>query len=165
MKPLTRMLAAFTNASLLGACAENIPPGGSSGRVDLCEDGPAWQAELGALDANSVLKVEPTYWVDTCNGAAQVTGTRLVIRLHQTSTERLTHMLRCSQTRMHLGKDDGRAAQDHLWLPEGWVDVDVTREAGAYSVWLSAESVTKNLELLRRTKTAFARTALSGTAR
>jgi hypothetical protein len=165
MKPLMLVLAALANASLLGACTESLPQGGSSGRVDPCEDGRAWQDELGALDADAVQRVEPTYWVDTCAGAAQVTGTRLLIRLQGTSTERLTHMLQCSNVRMQVGKDDGHGGEGHLRLPEGSMDVDVKREAGAYSVWLSAGNVTKNLELLRRAKTAFARPPPAGTAR
>jgi hypothetical protein len=165
MKPFTLMLAAVANASLLCACATSIPPGGPPARVDLCEDGHAWQDELAALDTSAVLKVAPTYWVDTCAGASQVSGTRLLIRLRGTSTERLTHMLGCSRVRVQVGKDEGARAEDHLQLPEGWVDVEVTREIDAYSVWISAESVTKNLELARRAKTAFARASGARTAR
>jgi hypothetical protein len=165
MKPLTLMLASLANASLLGACATSLPPGGAPGRVDLSEDGHAWQDELAALDASAVVRVEPTYWVDTCAGASQVSGTRLLIRLRGTSTERLTRILGCSRVRVQVGRDDGARAEGHLQLPEGWVDVDVTREIGAYSVWLSAESVTKNLELVRRAKTAFAHAAEPGTTR
>jgi hypothetical protein len=122
-----------------------------------CEDAGAWQDELGLLDARTLLKVEPTTWVDMCSGAAQVTGTRLLVRRSEASSERLSRLLQCSSARVLVGEvDRSQLGDDRLWLPEGWVDVDVKREAGDYSVRLSAENVAKNLQLLRRA-TAFAR--------
>jgi hypothetical protein len=38
-----------------------------------------------------------------------------------------------------------------LWLPEGWIDIDVQARDDAFAVTLSADSVSKNIELLRRT--------------
>jgi hypothetical protein len=153
MRQFTHMLAAVAFPGLLGACAESFPKSVPPGRVELCQDGDAWQDELAALPATSVVKVEPTHWVDMCAGASQLSGTRLLIR--RPETERLSHMLHCGRTRVRVGQAAGSHAEGHLQLPEGRMDIDVTREAGAYSVWLSAETVTKNLELLRRAKIAF----------
>jgi hypothetical protein len=165
MKPSALVVAAVATASFLGACAESSPPSVPAASMDPCRDGAAWQEELAALDANAVLKIEPTHWFDTCSGAAQVTGTRLLMRRPEASTERLSRMLRCSSARVRVGNGDGSRLPDgRLQLPEGWVDIDVTREAGDYSVRLRAESVPKNIELLRRA-TAFVRAAQAGTAR
>jgi hypothetical protein len=63
---------------------------------------------------------------------------------------------------VHLGPTPERATD--LWLPEGWLDIDVeaphareraepdTGEArdDTFTVTLSADSVSKNIELLRR---------------
>jgi hypothetical protein len=148
-------------ACLLCACSASPPPRAARAGQLPCEDAEAWQDELRLLDARTLLKVEPTTWVDMCSGAAQVTGTRLRIRRSEASSERLSprlaQMLQCSSARVLVGEvDRSQLGDDRLWLPEGWVDVDVKREAGDYSVRLSAENVAKNLQLLRRA-TAFAR--------
>jgi hypothetical protein len=143
-------------ACLLGACGGGVAPRVPAGPVEPCRDGHAWQDELRMLDAKAVLNVEPTYWRDACSGAAQVTGTRLFVRRPEPSSERLSHLLHCGGVRVWVGAGDGaQPAGGRLELPEGWVDIDVNREAGEYVVWLSAENVRKNLELLRRA-TAFA---------
>jgi hypothetical protein len=143
---------------LLGACSTSAPPGARAPQVGQlpCEDGDAWQDELRLLDASTLLKVEPTTWVDMCSGAAQVTGTRLLLRRPEASSQRLARMLQCSSARVRIGQaDPSQIADGRLRLPEGWVDIDVKPEAGHYAVRLSAENVAKNLQLLRQA-TAFA---------
>jgi hypothetical protein len=114
------------------------------------------------LDPKAVLRVRPTHWQDTCSGAVQVTGTKLLVRPPEASSARLAHLLHCSGTRVWVAPGDGAPpAGGKLQLPEGWVDIDVKPEAGDYSVWLSAETTRKNLDLLRRA-TAFAGADRSG---
>ena len=38
-----------------------------------------------------------------------------------------------------------------LWLPDGWLDIEVKPEGGNFRVTLSAESVPKNIQLFHRT--------------
>jgi hypothetical protein len=156
MSPYFAFVAAAVAAQLLGACATSRPvrtpsPGGAPLS---CEDARAWQDALRTLDTTTLLTVEPTTWVDTCSGAAQVTGTRVRIRGSEASSNRLSgrlaSLLECPNARVRVEPaDTSQPGSDRLWLRAGWVDIDVKREAGNYSVRLSAESVSKNLQLLR----------------
>lgn len=143
-------------ACLLCGCSAVEPPRAPAARVVQrpCEDAQAWQDELGQLDAATLLKVEPTTWQDTCNGAFTVTGTRMLVRPQAASSERLAKLLQCPSERVLV--DAAPPAGGGLWLPEGWVDIDVQRDADHYAVRLSAANVAKNIQLLHRT-TEFAR--------
>ena len=146
--------AAVAVVCMLCACSQNVPAITARAKIEApsCADASAWQDDLMRLEANSLLRVEPTYWVDTCSGAAQVTG----VKLHVRPTERgwsgsFRRVLQCSSARVRVGQvDRSRPRDDSLWLPEGWVDIEVQREDAHFSVWLSADSVAKNLQLLRR---------------
>jgi hypothetical protein len=152
-------MSAAVAACLLCACSSIDPPRAPAAKVGLlpCEDAQAWQDELNLLDAGTLLKVEPTTWQDTCNGAFTITGTRFLVRSPEASSEKLAKLLQCPSGRVLVGEvDSAQPAGGGLQLPEGWVDIDVKREAGHYAVRLSAANVAKNIQLLHRA-TAFAR--------
>jgi hypothetical protein len=84
---------------------------------------------------------------DTCSGTAQVAATNLLLRRSEApSAQRLNRLLACSSARILVSyPPDGI-------LPDGLVEIDVRPDAGNYAVTLRADSVAKNVQLLRRAK-------------
>jgi hypothetical protein len=155
----------------MAACATQegtpsaTPPG--AGATE-CADAVAWADELRGLPVGALIAVEPKYFVDTCSGTTKVAGTRLIVRDAPlaapegtgppTRPGRLGRLLRCSSARVHVGPTPEPATG--LWLPAGWIDIDVQAQGGAFAVTLSADSVSKNIELLRRAAEAQGETQL-----
>jgi hypothetical protein len=50
------------------------------------------------------------------------------------------------------GLDEDERGRPHLWIPNGWLDIDVKRSGNDLAITLSAESVPKNIQMLRRTR-------------
>jgi hypothetical protein len=119
-----------------------------------CAELAAWPDELRMLDPETVHTVEPSYISDTCSGTAQVSGTRLFVGPPRgTASDRWTRLLRCPSGRVFVtGSDEQRPGRPHLWIPNGWLDIDVKRSGDDLTITLSAESVPKNIQLLQRTR-------------
>jgi hypothetical protein len=100
-----------------------------------------------------VLGVEAHYWRNTCDGTAQVMGTRVLLRRPEDSSRAaLSRMLQCGGSRVFLGQAyPSQPSTSLLWLPDGWLDIEVKPEGGNFLVTLSADSVAKNIQLFQRT--------------
>ncbi len=112
-----------------------------------CAEAGAWQDELPSLPSGALLRVDATYIRDTCSGTAQVAATSVTLRGSEAvASERLRRLLECPQAEIVV-----RDAPDSL-LPAGRVEIEVTPDAGNFTVTLRADSVAKNVQLLRRVK-------------
>jgi hypothetical protein len=136
-------------------CAEHPPATISTAPVALspCKDAQSWRDQLQILQPNTVLGVEAHYWRNTCDGTAQVMGTRVLLRRPEApSLAALSWMLRCGGSRVFFGAaDPSRSSTGPRWLPGGWLDIEVKPDGGNFVVTLSADSVPKNIELFHRT--------------
>jgi hypothetical protein len=160
----SRLLAlAGISAMLLGACAVGVPPETRAARVEQnqCADARSAADDVRLLESTTVLKAEPVYSRLHTNGNEEdrVSGARLLIRAPEGVTaDRMAQVLQCHSARLLLGQiDRTQLADDPYWLPDAWLDIDVTPEGGHFAVTLRADSVAKNLKVLNRA-TAFADT-------
>jgi hypothetical protein len=148
--------AGVAAASLVAACAVNVPPQAKAARVEQaqCESGQSAQDEVRLLQTTTVLKAEPIYSRLHTNGNEEerVSGAKLLIRPPEgVSADRLAQVLQCHSARVLLGQvDRSQLADDPYFLPDAWVDIDVRPEAGNFAVTLRADSVSKNLAVLSR---------------
>jgi hypothetical protein len=150
----TYTLSAAT-ASLLAACAATVPPSAKAAHVERiqCAGSTAAQDDLRLLQTTTVLKAEPIYSrviTSKSNAEDRVSGAKLVIRPPEgVSAERMTRTLQCHSARALLGQIDGsQLPDDPYFLPDSWLDIDVTPEAGNFAVTLRADTVSKNLHVL-----------------
>jgi len=118
-----------------------------------CEPGVTTNAES-LVRTTKVLTVEPLYsHVQTSNTfEARISGARVLVRPPSGVTaEDMTRMLQCQGARLLLGRVQEDAAADYpYWLPDRWVNVQVTLEDGNFAVIVRADSVTDNLRILAR---------------
>jgi hypothetical protein len=127
--------------------AEGSPePPPSAIRPPDCGDSSAWRQELLSLRPSAVAGIRSTHVVDTCSGTSQVSGTTLILRPESASGSSW-RMLQCSSA--HVLFSHG----EDSWIPSGWVDIEVRREAGASLLTIHAETVSKNIKLLHRAST------------
>jgi hypothetical protein len=137
------------------ACAEHPSATISTARVarSPCKDPKSWRDNLQILQPNNVLGVEAHYWRNTCDGTAQVMGTRVLVRRPEDSSlAALSWMLQCGGSRVFLGAaDPSQSSTGPRWLPDGWLDIEVKPDGGNFVVTLSADSVPKNIQLFHRT--------------
>jgi hypothetical protein len=144
-------------------CASNVPPAAKAAQVEhvQCAESRAAQDDLRLLQTTTVLKAEPIYSRVHTNGNEEdrVSGAKLLIRPQEGVTaDRLTRVLQCHSARVLLGQvDRSLLPDDPTWLPDAWVDIDVTPEAGNFAVTLRSDTVAKNLQVLNRAS-AFAET-------
>lgn len=138
-------LAAFGCESTASPPAQTAPQPRSA-----CWDARAWQDELEHLPASAVLKVEPKYQWYMCRGTATVTGTTLLLRPAAVPSEQTARMLECPRQHLYLTGAE-HPDSDHMWIPSGWMDLNVESRTGAVAITLSAESVPKNIRLLHDT--------------
>jgi hypothetical protein len=140
---------------LAGACAGTSPRNTSTAAVaqNPCQDADVWREDLRILEPKSVVHIEPHYTRNTCDGTTQVIGTQVVMRRPADSSfAALSRMLRCGASRVHIGEDNPVGpSPTSLWLPDGWLDIEVKPDGGDFLVTLSAESVPKNIQLFHRT--------------
>jgi hypothetical protein len=126
-----------------------------------CPGAKTAQGDLRLLETTTVLKAEPIYSLVHTGGNEEdrVSGAKLLIRPPEGVTaDQLTRVLQCHSARVLLGQvDRSQLPDDPYWLPDAWVDIDVTPEAGNFAVTLRADSVAKNIQVLNRA-TAFAGT-------
>jgi hypothetical protein len=163
MKTHQLLVGCLGVAGALSACAMNAPPTAKAAEVERtqCADNGAAQDDIRLLQATTVLKAEPIYSrIHTNTGEEKrVSGATLLIRPPSGATaDRLAAVLQCHSARVLLGQvDRSQFADDPYWLPDAWLDINVTPEAGNFAVTLQADSVAKNIEVLSRA-TAFADT-------
>jgi hypothetical protein len=154
---------------LLSGCAPTIRPLAKATQVEQMECSSKGNAsdDLRLLQSATVLKAEPVYSRVHTNAMDEglVSGARLVIRPPQgVSADRLNQMLQCHSAGVLLGQiDRSKFPDDPYWLPNAWLDIDVKPEGDNFVVTLSANSVARNLQVLRRA-TAFADSHRSWTA-
>jgi hypothetical protein len=121
-----------------------------------CGDATSVREDLAIVGDTTVLSVEPTYVVDTCWGTWQVSGTKMLMSPPTgVSPERLARALQCHGARALLRRADASMVDDPYGSPDGWVGIDTTPAADRLAVTLRADSVSRNVRLLRRAK-AFA---------
>jgi hypothetical protein len=163
MKSLVSMLVGVGVASVLSACAANVPPSAKAAEVERmqCSHGTNARDDIQLLQATTVLQAEPIYsHIHTnTNEEERVSGAKLLIRPPEgISADRLAGVLQCHSARLLLGQiDRSQIPDDPYWLPDAWLDINVTPEGGNLAVTLRADTVTKNLAVLSRA-TAFADT-------
>lgn len=140
---------------LAGACAGTASRNTSTAAVaqNPCRDADVWRDDLRILEPRSVVEIEPHYTRNTCDGTTQVIGTQVVLRPpSDSSSAALSRMLRCGASRVLVGMHNPASpSPTSLWLPDGWLDIEVKPEGGNFLVTLSAESVPKNIQLFHRT--------------
>jgi hypothetical protein len=149
-----------TVAAALGiiGCSQEVSPITRAASVEQarCGDATSAQQDLAILGDTAVLSVEPTYTVDTCWGTWQVSGTKLLMSPPEgVSPERLAGILLCHGARALLRRPGVSMVDDPYWSADGWVNIDAAPAAGRLAVVLRADSVPKNIRVLRRA-TAFA---------
>jgi hypothetical protein len=154
-------VSATAAAIVVCACSGRIAPAAQAAdivRVQ-CSDTGAAPEDLQILEGTQIVEVRPEYVVDTCWGTWQVSATKLVVRPPpNVSSDRFGRALRCHGARALLGGAEASAVSgDPYWSRDGWVDVDVRAQGNLLVVRLRAETVAKNIRLLRRAS-AFAAT-------
>ncbi len=128
-------------------CGCTDRPSAAPAAIGPCADARAWQDELRSLPAGALLNVDASYIRDTCSGTAQVAATKLLLRGTGASySARLNRLLECSSGYVVVtGPGDS-------FLPAGQVEFDVEPAADNFAVTIRADSVAKNILLLRRAK-------------
>lgn len=107
------------------------------------------------LQANAVLYIKPLYHhiiVNPNNAEDRISGAKLVLRPPPgVSAEELTRILQCHSARVVLGKvSPAEIVDDPYWLPDRWVDIQVTPENGNFAVTVVGDTVHDNIEVLDR---------------
>jgi hypothetical protein len=154
----TRLAVTAAAALWMTGCSQAASPVARAASVEQaqCGDATSVPEDLAILRDTTVLSIEPTYVVDTCWGTWQVSGTKLLMSPPQgVPPERLARVLRCHGARALLRRADASMVDDPYWSPDGWVDIEATSVEGRLAVLLRADTVQKNIHLLRRA-TAFA---------
>ena len=151
-------------AALLAACsapATDPPPRSAlAPAAGACDNPSTWETGLGGFAGSSVREVSALYIRDTCAGAAQVQGTRLVLDPPAgPDADSRPRLLRCSPAHLYVRQPGPRAGGRGLAAiaPPGWLDIAVRADAEELVVTMSSESVAKNIELYRRARALQAR--------
>lgn len=161
MKDVLLVVAAAGVACSFTACAGKVAPADKAASVEQLQcDGRAPGDDLQMLQNTAVLRASPLYShvISGKNSTEdRVTGARLLVRPPEdVSPERMTRILQCHSARALLGQvDTSRFADDPYWLPDAWLDIQVTPDNGNYEVVVRADSIPDGLQVLRRA-TAFA---------
>ena len=136
-------------------CSGIRPPAVSTVAIDACKDSRTWQNDLRSVLPGTGLRINGVYIRNTCDGTTQVAGAELLLdRPESSSPTALARMLRCGASRVFFVRDERASAPPSLpWLPNGWVEISVESRERNIRVTLSADSVAKNIELLRRAAT------------
>jgi hypothetical protein len=101
-----------------------------------------------------VFSVEPLYsHIMTASGSEErVDGVKLLVRPPPgVSADQMTRILQCHSARVLLGQVNPDAVRsDPYWLPDSWVNIQVTPENGNFAVTVSADTVRDNLKVFGR---------------
>jgi hypothetical protein len=152
-----------TGLACLAGCSVNTSATTKAAQVEhaQCTGARTAQDDLRLLETTTVLRADPIYSHVHTNGNDEdrVSGAKLLIRPPEGVTaDRFALILQCHSARVLLGQvDRSQLPDDPTWLPDAWVDIDVTPEAGNFAVTLRSDSVSKNLQVLNRAS-AFAGT-------
>jgi len=148
--------AAIVGVFVLGgaACAGRPQAGVQAAGVEREQCDASSTAQDGLVRSLRVIHVEPLYSHVRSNNTseARVNGAKLVVRPPQgVSAEQLTRVLQCHSARVLLGQLSGNeVGSDPYWLPNGWVNIEVTPDNGNFAVTLSADTVRDNLAVYGR---------------
>jgi hypothetical protein len=138
--------------SMASACAPGPLPAARAAGIEQkqCDTSSTEQEAL--VRSTKVLSVAPLYSHIMNVGSAyeRVDGVKLVVRpLPGVSAERMTRILQCHSARILLGQVQREAIHsDPYWLPDRWVNIEVSSENGNFAVALRADSVHDNLQVL-----------------
>jgi len=148
-------------ACVAAGCTEHVAPTARAAAVERmqCDHSTAPGDDVRVLQRTAVLSAGPLYsHVVTKDGSEdRVTGAKLIVRPPEgVSAEKLTRLLQCHSAQVLLGQvDSSRFAGDPYWLPDAWLDIDVTSDNGNFAVVLRADNIPDGLSVLHRA-TAFA---------
>jgi hypothetical protein len=154
------VVAVVALSSLAISCESQPSPIVRAAGVErtMCDGSVTQQTEAELLQTTKVLEAAPVYGhIFDANHANQpqlVIGAKLLVRPPVgVRADQMARVLQCHRARVLLGKEDGAAdPNDPYWLPDGWVDIDVSPENGNFAVVLSSDKVRYNLELVGRAK-------------
>jgi hypothetical protein len=154
MKSHLGTCAAVSVFCLASACSSAPPPTARAAGVRQLQCDPTATSLDALVRSTKVLSVEPLYsHIMTTNSSEErVDGTKLLIRPPAgVSAEQMTRILQCHGARVLLGQVNRDAVRnDPYWLPDSWVNIQVTPENGNFAVTVSAESLSDNLKVFGR---------------
>jgi hypothetical protein len=137
---------------LASACASAPLPRTRATAVEQMQCDPRVTAQEGLVRQTKVVSVEPIYAhiVTTGSSEERIDGAKLVVRPPPgVSAEQMTRVLQCHGARVLLGQLNADSVRnDPYWLPDRWVNIEVTSENGNFAVTLMADSIRDNLEVL-----------------
>jgi len=146
MKQANVTCAAAAAVLLVSGCSARVLRAPEPQTRSGCETQSVTTADLRAVTSPAVIEVRPKYIVDTCSGTSQVSGTKFVLR----GSDETKRLLACPNVRVHVGAEgELAAASQSPWLPEGWLEIDVTPDAEGVAVTLASDTVSKNVKLFR----------------
>jgi hypothetical protein len=151
MKSTVVLAAALMTGAL--ACSSAPRPAARAAGVERVQCDPSATAQDDVVRSMRVIAVEPIYSHVASTGQSEerVTGAKLVVRPPQGMTaDRMTRVLQCHSARVLLGQAASKDANDPTFLPDRWVNIEVTPENGNFAITLSSESVGDNLQVYGR---------------
>jgi hypothetical protein len=154
MQPYLRGLVGLGVVSLASACASAPLPVTRAVGVEQVQCDPTVTAQDALVRSTKVLSVQPLYsHIMTASASEErVDGVKLVVRPPQgVSAEQMTRILQCHSARALLGQVNREAVRsDPYWLPDSWVNIQVTPENGNFAVTVSADTVRDNPKVVGR---------------
>ncbi len=140
--------------SLASACASAPPPVERATSVAQLQCDSMARSQDQLIRSTRVLSVQPLYsHIMTADSSDErVDGTKLLVRPPPgVSAEQMTRILQCHGARVLLGQvNRDTVASDPYWLPNRWVNIQVTSENGNFAITVSAESLRDNLKVFGR---------------
>lgn len=145
---------AVSVSCLASACASAPPPAARAAGVQQLQCDALATSQDALVRSAKVLSIAPLYSHIMTNNMSEerVDGTKLLVRPPPGVTaEQMTRVLQCHGARVLLGQVDREAVRnDPYWLPDRWVNIQVTPENGNFAVTVSAESLSDNLKVFGR---------------
>src|SRR5580704_2242263 len=141
------------------ACAAHVPLEVWAARVEeaKCSSPGVEGGDERMVETLQVERADSSIHSATCSGVAQVFGVVLVVRRPEgVSAGQLAAALQCRAARARRGEiDRSRVPDDPFWLPDSWVEIEVTDHAGdpgRLVITLRGDTVGYNLEILPRAR-------------
>jgi hypothetical protein len=157
MKKLIALFAFGVYGVASGCVHEPTPVERALVRVarERCVDPRLTLDEARVVRETTVVDAEPVTfvaWSTRQQGGHVVGGTKLFVNAPQgMGAGEMARILACHGARALLGEvDPAMLAGDPFYLPDGWIDSEVTEEDGLLVVKLSAETTWQNLIVLHR---------------
>jgi hypothetical protein len=141
--------------SSASACASAPPPSTKAAGIERLQCDARVTAQDDLVRSTRVLSVEPLYshvMTSRNNSQEQVQGAKLLVRPPKdVSAEELTRILQCHSARVLLGRvNPDTVPNDPYWLPDTWVNINVTPEDGNFAITVTANSIDENLAVFGR---------------